>query len=81
MLFPLYSLIMLGFESSSVINKRLAKITRGGSQSSIEVRLMFAEKADASREAMIGLMFGQTINGVVGCFRQHVAANEARLSV
>jgi hypothetical protein len=72
--------MMLGFESASVINKRLIKIGRGGSQSTDEVRLMFAEKKNAAIEAGMALMFGGTPMGVITRFREHVAANERRLS-
>ncbi len=80
-MFPFYSLTMLGFESTSVINKRLAKIGLGGTQSADEIRLMFTEKADAVREAATALMFGGTPMATIARFREHVAANEARLSL
>ena len=80
MILPAYNIMMLGFESASVIQKRLAKIALGGAQSADEIRLMFAEKAEASSEAIIALMFGGTLTGTVARFREHVAANEARLS-
>jgi hypothetical protein len=80
MLFPFHDLIMLGFESSSVINKRMAKIARGGAQSADEIGLMFSEKAKASQEAMVALMKGGTTAEMIARFREHVAANEVRLS-
>ena len=79
-MFPVYDLMMLGFESASVIQKRLAKIRRGGAQSTAEIRLMFTEKAEASTEAMTALKCGRTLVGTIARFRGHVAANEARLS-
>ena len=79
-MFPWYALAMLGFESSSVINKRFAKIARGGLQSLSEIGLMFAEKNSAALEVGTALMFGGTVGGMVDRYRVHVAANEARLS-
>lgn len=78
---PVYSLAMLGFESVSVINKRLAKMARGGPQSAEEFRLMFAEKADAAVEASKALALGATPIEIIARYREHVAANEARLSI
>ena len=80
MFFPWYAITMLSFESASVINKRLAKVSLGGKQSVDEVKLMFAEKADAARAASVSLMFGCTWGGLVDQYRVLVAANEARLS-
>ena len=79
-MFPFHNLAMLGFESISVINKRLAKIALGGTQSADEVRLMFSEKASAAIEATTAIMLGETGAGTIARFRAHVAANEARLS-
>ena len=80
MVFPVFNIMMLGFESASVIQKRLAKIALGGAQSADEIRLMFAEKIEASSEAMTALMFGGTLVGTVARYREHVAVNEVRLS-
>ena len=80
MFFPWHAFAMLAFESNSVIALRLAKIGRGGSQSLDEIRLMFAEKASASMEATAALLTGGTVCGTVDRYREHVAANEARLS-
>ena len=80
MFFPWYAFAMLGFESASVIAKRLAKIGCGGMQSVDEIQLMFSEKADAARAAGASLMLGCTMGGLVDQYRAAVAANEARLS-
>ncbi len=80
MMLPGYDLVMLGFESASVIHKRLAKIALGGAQAADEIRLMFTEKAQASAEAATALMFGGTLTGTIARYREHVAANETRLS-
>ena len=77
---PGYDLVMLGFESASVIQKRLAKIALGGAQAADEIRLMFREKAEASAEAATALMSGRTTAGTIARYREHVAADEARLS-
>ena len=80
MLLPGFNLMMLGFESASVIQKHLTKIARGGSQSTDEIQLMFAEKTKASQEAMVMLMGGGTAMATFTRFRGYVAANEVRLS-
>lgn len=79
MFFPWTAFTLLAFESTSVINLRLAKVARGGSQAMDEVRLMFAEKAQASSEAASELMMGGTPAGIAARFRVHVAKNQARL--
>ncbi len=63
MMLPGYDLVMLGFETASVIHKRLAKIALGGAQAADEIRLMFREKAEASAEAATALMSGRTTAG------------------
>lgn len=80
MFFPWTAFTLLALESTSVINLRLAKIGRGGSQAMDEVRLMFAEKADAALEAGSNLMLGGTPAGMVARYRFHVAENQARLA-
>ena len=80
MFFPWSPIAMLGFESSSVILKRLAKVSLGGAQSVDEITLMFSEKNAAARQAGISVMFGCTLAGVIDQYRVLVAANEARLS-
>jgi hypothetical protein len=77
---PGYDVVMLGFESASVIHKRLAKIALGGVQAADEIRLMFVEKAEASAEAATALTSGGTPTGTIARYREHVAANEACLS-
>ena len=79
MFFPWTAFTLLAFESTSVINLRLAKIGRGGSQAIDEIRLMFAEKAHAASEASSGLMVGGTMAGLVARYRFHVEENRARL--
>ena len=78
-MFPWHAFTLLAFESSSVVNLRLAKIGRGGSQAFEEIRLMFSEKASAALEASSAMMMGGTSAGMVDRYRVHVAANQARL--
>ena len=80
MFFPWYPMAMLGFESSSVIVRRLLKVSLGGAQSVDEIRLMFSEKNAAARNAGFSMMLGCTVADVVDQYRMVVAANEARLS-
>ena len=80
MFFPWYAITMLGFESSIVIIKRLAKVSLGGVQSLDEIQLMFTEKAEAARAAGVSLALGCTMSGLVDQYRTLVAANEVRLS-
>ena len=79
MFFPWTAFTLLAFESASVINLRLAKIGRGGSQAMDEIRLMFSEKAHAASEAASGFMVGGTPAGLVARYRFHVEENRARL--
>ena len=79
MFFPWTALALLAFESTSVINLRLAKIGLGGSQAIDEVRLMFDEKTDAAVEASTNLILGGTLAGLVARYRFHVAENLVRL--
>ena len=80
MFFPWTAFTLLALESTSVINLRLAKIGRGGSQALDEVRIMFAEKADAALEAGSNLMLGATPAGLVARYSFHVAENQTRLA-
>ena len=80
MFFPWVSVAMLGFEASSVIAKRLVKVSLGGTQSLDEIQLMFSEKNAAARDAGLSIVLGATMAGIVDQYRVLVAANEARLS-
>jgi hypothetical protein len=80
MFFPLYGWTMLALESTSVVNLRLAKIARGGSQAVDEIGLMLSEKVEAMIEAGTALTMGSEPSDIVDRFREHVAANEVRLS-
>lgn len=72
--------MMLGLESGTVIGLRMLKLTYGGSDALNEMRLMIGEKVDAAFESGANLMAGATAETVIDRYRQHVAANVARLS-
>lgn len=80
MFFPLYSTMMLGFESNTVIGLRMLKLVCGGSDALHEMHLMIGEKVDAAIESGTNLMAGATAETVIDRYRQHVAANAVRLS-
>ncbi len=63
-----------------MIHKRIAKIALGGAQAADEIRLMFMKKAEARRRLATALMSGGTPTGTIARYREHVTANEARLS-
>jgi hypothetical protein len=71
---------MLSLESGTVVGLRMLKLTRGGSDALNEMRLMIGEKVDAAFESGANLMAGATAETVIDRYRQHVAANVARLS-
>ena len=72
--------MMLGLESGTVIGLRMLKLTGGGSDALKEMRMMLGEKFDAAFESGANLMAGATAEPVLDRYRQHVAANVARLS-
>jgi hypothetical protein len=80
MFFPYYSTMMLGLESGNVIGLRILKLSRGDSDALNEMHLMMGEKVDAAFESVARLMGGASAATVVDRYRQHVAANAARLS-
>lgn len=81
MFLSLYSTMMLGLESSHVIRLRMLKLTSGGSDAFNEMHLMISEKVDAAFESGANVMAGASAEKVIGRYRQHVAANAARLSL
>jgi hypothetical protein len=72
--------MMLGLESGHVIGLRMLKLTYGGSDAFHEMHLMIREKVDAAFESGANVMAGATAEKVIDRYRQHVAANAARLS-
>jgi hypothetical protein len=78
--FPLYDTMMLGLESGTVIRLRMLKLTWGGSDALDEMHLMIGEKVNAAFESGANLMAGASAEAVIDRYRQHVAANAARLS-
>ncbi len=75
-----YNIMLLALESSSVINLRLAKISRGGEAGRIESMLMIDEKVCTGIEGAVAMMNGATALEVVALYRDQVAANQLRLS-
>jgi len=73
--------MMLGFESNTVIGLRMLRLVSGGSDALHEMHLMIGEKVDAAFESGANLMAGATAETVIDRYRQHVAANAARLSL
>ena len=78
-MFP-WSSAMLVLESSQVIGLRLLKFALGGPEAEFEANLMWTEKIAASLEAGVTLCQSSNISMVVDRYRQHVAANVARLT-
>jgi hypothetical protein len=70
---------MLALESYRVINLRLMKMAAGGQVAYYEAFLMVNEKIDALFEAGGTLATGGTPEAIIDRYRQHVAANFARL--
>ena len=80
MYLPWHAAMMLALESNSVIGLRLEKLGRGGHEGIAEAHLMVSEKLEAVMEACSTLMMGGTVDTVIDRYREHVAANEQRLS-
>lgn len=80
MFFPLYDTMMLGLESGTVIRLRMLKLTCGGGDALDEMHLMIGEKVNAAFESGTSLMAGASAETIIDRYRQHVAANVARLS-
>ena len=72
-------LMMLAFESGSVITLRTLKFITGDGDAINEVQLMVREKVDAAFEASASLMAGASADAIIDRYRQHVAANADRL--
>lgn len=80
MFVPWHTITMLALEAQSVVSLRLAKIGCGGPEAIEEMRLMFSEKTSAAMEAGAAMALGSTPLGIVDRYRDHVAANHARLT-
>lgn len=78
--FPWLASAMLACESFEVIRLRLAKLAIGGDAADHEAHLMVSEKIDAMFEAGASLMTGATPASIIDRYREHVAANNKRLS-
>lgn len=77
---PWYTTMMLATESYNVMALRMIKMTFGGQEARAEAHLMVTEKIAASWEAGSALMTGGNAFGVIDRYREHVAANAARLA-
>jgi hypothetical protein len=73
-------LILLAFESSSVMAMRTMKLIAGDSAAMDEARLMINEKVDAAFEATVSLMGGVSGDDIIHRYRHHVAVNAKRLN-
>jgi hypothetical protein len=80
MFVPFYSATMLAFESCGVVGLRIAMLMTGSRECEAEMQLMVSEKIDAMFEAAANLVAGGTAASVVDRYREHVAANAARLA-
>jgi hypothetical protein len=77
--YPWYPAMMLAFEACNVIDMRLWKIARGGTEGAAESHLMVKEKVEALVEAGSVLARGGNSAHVIDIYRKHVAANALRL--
>jgi hypothetical protein len=78
--FPWYASAMLAMEASEVVRLRMEKFARGESDAGKEAQLMVSEKIAAAFEAAANWLAGATPGAIIGCYREHVAANAKRLS-
>jgi hypothetical protein len=74
-------LAMLAVESGGVVALRMMKLMLGGSDALYEAELMVSEKVNAAFEATASLIAGASGHDVIHRYRQHVAANAARLAI
>lgn len=77
---PWYSALMLALECTNVIHIRLRSIAAGRVNPLEETGLMVTEKVDAVIEAGAMMMRGGQPAEIIAFYREHVAANAARLS-
>jgi hypothetical protein len=59
----------------------MMKLMLGGSDALYEAELMVSEKVHAAFEATASLIAGASGDDVIARYRQHVAANAARLAI
>jgi len=74
------SLMLLAVESNTVVALRTMRFFSGHPDSLHEAQLMVSEKASAAVEASVNLLTGASLDSVVHRYREHVAANTARLT-
>ena len=78
-MFLWYVATMLAVESIDVVGSLLQRLAAGGSEAWAEAHLMMFEKVDAAFEATGTLAAGGTPTEIIERYREHVAANAARL--
>jgi hypothetical protein len=74
-------LALLAVESGGVVALRMMKLMLGGSDALYEAELMVSEKVNAAFEATASVLAGASGYDIIYRYRQHVAANAARLSI
>ncbi len=72
-------LIVIAYESPTVVSKRLFKFAAGGAAAPDEATKMVWEKAELALISGWALASGQSMGSVVKMYRQTVEANARRL--
>ncbi|ACL55080.1 hypothetical protein [Methylobacterium nodulans] len=73
--------VLLAVESQSVIARRLVKLAACDAAAAAEAHQMVSEKVGALIEASGTLLAGGSMGAVLARYREHVAANAARLAL
>ena len=71
---------LLALDARAVIDLRLRKLRNGGPAAWVEAHHMVLEKMAALAEATATLLGGGTAPDIIRQYRQHVQANELRLT-
>ncbi len=72
-------LLIIAYESPTVVSKRLFKFASGDASSADEATKMVSEKAELALISSWALVSGQSLGSVVQLYRQTVEANARRL--
>jgi hypothetical protein len=75
-----FAATLLAWEAADVVGLRLTRLAGGGVAAYSEAQLMVSEKVAAGIEAVGALMMGDTPDQIIQRYREHVAANAARLA-
>src|ERR1700753_3657580 len=78
--YPWYASQMLALEAGEVIRLRLEKFAHGDADCEPEACLRGTEKVFAAFEAGMSLFTGVPLASIIERYRQHVAANNRRLT-